>query len=445
MTRCVRMPFLLLLLLLLLLFLTAGVTHAEDVELAQLFSDRHVDGTIYIASLDGKTEYVHNDVRAEERFLPASTFKIPNTLIALDEGVITDENEIIKWDGVERDWDVWNKDHSLTTALPVSCVWFYQELASRVGDDTYLRHLDKIEYGNMKTGSAVTTFWLEGDLSISAREQVTFLKKLYNNELPYKAEHVAALKKIMIVGSGEGYAIHAKTGWVLREENQYGWFVGYVDTGVDAWFFAINIDINEKSDAVYRQEIAMKALELKKIIPSQKGEEMSEEIRIVERVEQHALYISECVGTLKLGKVMGPAYQEIMDLREKNNIECGEGDIPFTVYENVDWEQCQKKGPFAFIKMLFFYKWQLKIGIPSPESVRAEGRMETMKLAAGKYVRALHVGPYMKVGETYTKLQAFATEKDIQLKNSSIEFYLNDPRSVDAAELRTEVLIPIAE
>lgn len=234
--------------------------------LEKLFSDRNVKGTIIISSLDGKTQYLFNEKRSKTRFLPASTFKIPNTLIALDEGVIADEKEVIKWDGKDRGWPAWNKDQSLETAFPVSCVWFYQELARRVGNDRYLFHFKRLDYGNSQTGPDVTTFWLNGDLKISAEEQIAFLKRLYNEELPYKRHHIQLLKKIMIVEETPDYTVRAKTGWAMRISHQHGWYIGYVETKGQVWFFATNIDIHKKSDALYRKEITMAALKLKGII-----------------------------------------------------------------------------------------------------------------------------------------------------------------------------------
>jgi beta-lactamase class D len=253
-------------LILISIFLSAGIVNAEDSCLEKLFSERNLEGTIVISSLDGMTEYLYNKNRSEKRFLPASTFKIPNTLIALDEGAIANEKEIIKWDGEDKGWDLWNKDQSLETAFPISCVWFYQELAKRVGNSEYLSHLDKMHYGNKMTGSDVTTFWLEGDLKISAREQIDFLKTLYNDQLPYKKEHLTILKKIMVVDETPQYVLRAKTGWTMRIKHQIGWYVGYVETSGQVWFFATNIDIKKKSDSNYRKEIAMEALQAKGII-----------------------------------------------------------------------------------------------------------------------------------------------------------------------------------
>lgn len=252
------------------MLVTIATVNAEEPSLAKLFTERNVEGTIIISSLDGRTEYFYNKARSEKRFLPASTFKIPNTLIALEERAIVNEKEIIKWDGKDKGWSSWNKDQSLETAFPISCVWFYQELAKRVGNSKYLSHIDKLHYGNKMTGSDVTTFWLEGDLKISAREQIDFLKKLYKDQLPYKNEHLKILKKIMVVDEKPQYVIRAKTGWAMRKKNQHGWYVGYVETSGQVWFFATNIDIKRKSDATYRKEITMEALKLEGILPYNK-------------------------------------------------------------------------------------------------------------------------------------------------------------------------------
>ena len=247
-------------------FFNVGMAKAEESNLAKLFSERNLKGTIIISSLDGKTEYLYNKARAEKQFLPASTFKIPNTLIALDERAVLNEKEIIKWDGKDKGWGPWNMDQSLESAFPKSCVWFYPELAKRIGNINYLSHLDRLNYGNKKTGPEVTTFWLNGDLEISAREQIDFLKTLYKEELSYKKSYIQLLKKLMIVDKNPQYTISAKTGWAMRINNQHGWYVGYVETDKKVWFFAINLDIVKKHDAIYRKEITMEALTIKGII-----------------------------------------------------------------------------------------------------------------------------------------------------------------------------------
>ena len=168
----------------LIFFLLANFLFAEDLELKKLFDKRALTGTIVISSVDNKTVFISDDKRAKEQLTPASTFKIANTLIALEEKAVKDELEIIKWDGKDKGWKPWNQDHSIKSGFPVSCVWCYQELAKRVGLDKYHQHLKQLNYGNMQTGGNLTRFWLDGDLKISALEQIEFLQKLYKNDLP---------------------------------------------------------------------------------------------------------------------------------------------------------------------------------------------------------------------------------------------------------------------
>jgi beta-lactamase class D len=240
--------------------------YGEDPDLAKLFTDRNVYGTIVIQSQDGGKTYIHNDQRANRRFIPASTFKIPNTLIALEEGAISDEKEIIKWDGNDKGLPAWNKDQSIETAFPSSCVWYYQKLAERVGKDKYKSWLQKIKYGNEQAGPDLTTFWLEGDLRISAVEQIAFLKNLCAKQYPFRSSSFELLGRVMLVERTSAYAMWGKTGWAQRVVPQVGWFVGYVEAGGKVWFFATNMEIAKPEDAGLRRQITMEALKLKGII-----------------------------------------------------------------------------------------------------------------------------------------------------------------------------------
>lgn len=222
--------------------------------------DNGLNATIIVSSLNTKKEYVINKERSVEGFLPASTFKIPNTLIALQEGAVADADEVIKWNGKDYGWSEWNKDQTLRTAISSSTVWVYQELARRIGFEAYDEYLKEMNYGNGKTGGIVDTFWLEGDIRISAKEQIEFLKKLYNEEFAFDKEHYALLKELMIVEKNDEYVIRAKTGWAQRVEPQTGWYVGYVETSNDVWFFALNLEVVERTDADYRDKLVFSYL-----------------------------------------------------------------------------------------------------------------------------------------------------------------------------------------
>lgn len=251
--------------LIIVYFLFSAQAIAEDKAIANFFNLYGVDGAIVISSLHSGQIFIHNDARANRRFSPASTFKILNTLISLEEKAI-EENDLLKWDGHHYDISDWNHDQTLESAFKVSCVWCFQELARRVGADKYRHYLSKIAYGKLSEPFNETTFWLDGTLEISAVEQVEFLKKVYQRSLPFKPSTYETLRQVMIVEQKPTFTIRAKTGWATRVNPQVGWYVGYVETLSDVWFFATNIDTRDENDLAMRQKLTSEALLEKGII-----------------------------------------------------------------------------------------------------------------------------------------------------------------------------------
>lgn len=235
---------------------------ANDEAINSLYSAQGVEGTLLIESMTGDVQYTNNSAKAAQAHIPASTFKIPNTLIALEEGAIKDQFEIIKWDGIEREYAAWNVDQTLASAFARSCVWCYQRFAKQIGEDRYLYYLAAFDYANKKTGGDVTTFWLEGDLRISPREQINFLRKVYLQQLPVSDRNLNILKEVMLVEQTPTYKLWAKTGW----QGLDGWYVGYLEVGDEVWFFAHHMIINDQADLPLRRTLVMEALKLKGII-----------------------------------------------------------------------------------------------------------------------------------------------------------------------------------
>jgi beta-lactamase class D len=238
----------------------AGKTvDSETNSVQDIFLSEGISGTFVAASLGGDTIYVHNAARSIERFSPASTFKIPNTLIALDSQIVESESSTFTWDGTDRGIEKWNKNQTLETAFKVSCVWCFQEIAREVGVEGYESALSRLDYGSQNLGKQIDSFWLNGSLEISAVEQIAFLRKLYNYDLPFRREHVDILRQIMIVQTTQQHVIYAKTGWAGTEP-QVAWYVGFVETSEGTWLFAMNMRVDHPEQAMLREELSLRSL-----------------------------------------------------------------------------------------------------------------------------------------------------------------------------------------
>jgi beta-lactamase class D len=232
----------------------------------EVFDKYKCNGTIVLYKTSSKETKTFNAERADSGYLPASTFKIINSLIALETKAVQDINDTIKWDGVDRGWHKWNRDQTIKTGFPISCVWFYQELARRIGEKNMQQWIDTVGYGNSNICCQIDNFWLEGELRISANEQVKFIERIINNKLPFNSSIQERVKKVMISDSTAKYVMHSKTGGGLRVPEQVGWFVGYIETDKGIWITVLNIDLNTKEDSKYRKQIVYDILKIEGII-----------------------------------------------------------------------------------------------------------------------------------------------------------------------------------
>lgn len=234
-----------------------------------------VVGSLVLFDQKNNTHVFYNAAWFKEPFIPASTFKICNSLIGLETGVIPDENYVIKWDSVVRQNPDWNHDTDLKTAYKNSTVWYYQELARRVGGERMKTWLDKAAYGNADISGGIDQFWLKGGLRISPAQQIDFLKRLHDNTLPFSQRSVDIVKKIMIDTQGEGYTVRAKTGWGEQNHREIGWFVGYLETSDNVIYFANCVQMPDTSTNYVnfdnsRKEVVYKVLEYLKYLPAAK-------------------------------------------------------------------------------------------------------------------------------------------------------------------------------
>ncbi|HEV2845323.1 MAG TPA: penicillin-binding transpeptidase domain-containing protein, partial [Thermoanaerobaculia bacterium] len=186
--------------------------------------------------------------RCRERMPPFSTFKIPKSIIALETGVVADPDAMVRWDQKKRPaqshWpEGWKRDHCLRSAFKGSAVWFFQEVAVKVGAKRMAEHLRRFRYGNQDISGGIDQFWLASSLKISADEQVEFLRALLEGRLGVSQRSRDILRDVMVYEQKPGYTIRAKTGGgPVGPGKALGWLVGYVESNDNVFIFALNTD-----------------------------------------------------------------------------------------------------------------------------------------------------------------------------------------------------------
>jgi beta-lactamase class D len=260
-------------LLLILLLTIPGLTLCSGPEtqvspaLAKLFDDAEVNGTFVLYDVSDNRFIFHNQTRAETRFIPASTFKIPNSLIGLATAAVSDVNEVIPYGGKPQFLKIWEQDMGLRDAIKISNVPVYQELARRIGLERMSENLALLDYGNKDIGTVVDTFWLKGPLKISAVEQVKFLALLAQGELPLPGDIQQSVREIIQIEQADGWVLHAKSGWTTTPTPDLGWWVGWVVKDKGIFSFALNIDMPNKGDSAKRTELGKASLKISGVIP----------------------------------------------------------------------------------------------------------------------------------------------------------------------------------
>ncbi len=247
--------------------LSLSDARAEDERIAKIFASHGAQGTMVIAGLRDDRTVIHNDARAIVRFTPASTFKIFNTLIALQEKAVEGRSSVLRWDGRRHDFADWNRDQTLESAFRVSCVWCYQAFASKIGAEPYRNHIRGADYGVLREPFEVTEFWLDGSLRVSALDQIELLRKIHRRVLPFDTETYELLQQLMVVERTPQFVLRAKTGWGARAEPQIGWYIGSLETRGETTFFALNLTVKREADLQLRQRIVREALGAHGLLP----------------------------------------------------------------------------------------------------------------------------------------------------------------------------------
>ncbi len=222
----------------------------QDDSLGKYFTENKVDGCFAIMdNASGKFTVFNLGRYRDSSYLPASTFKIVNSLIGLQTGKIVNDSMIIKWDSVKRWKEDWNKDLTMYEAFRVSSLPYYQEVARRIGKDTMQLWLDSLKYGaqydtqKVVIRGAVDSFWINNNLKVTPDQQLGLVKKLYFDQLPFFKSYQEMVKRAMLFENNTNYRLGYKTGLGYRENgNILGWVVGWVEENGHPYFFVLNTE-----------------------------------------------------------------------------------------------------------------------------------------------------------------------------------------------------------
>jgi beta-lactamase class D len=220
----------------------------ERADLRRFFEAERVTGTIALFDSEDGVTSCSDLERCARGYVPASTFKIPNSMIALENSVVDDPETALPWDGKRYAVESWNQDHTLRTAMQVSCVPCFQAIAKKIRPEHMADWVTRLDYGNHDISGGIDRFWLSGNLRISPLEQLDFLRRFDGNALPISERTADIVRDIITLDVGPDHVLRGKTGMASppNEPQEVGWFVGWVELGERRIFFATAIDGHEE-------------------------------------------------------------------------------------------------------------------------------------------------------------------------------------------------------
>ncbi|MBF0124402.1 MAG: class D beta-lactamase [Magnetococcales bacterium] len=236
----------------------ASVQH--DPELVTIFRRAGVEGNFVLIDTNRQQTIVSDVTGSQRRFMPASTFKVLNALIAIEAGVVQEESEIFPWNGAPLPIKAWERDLTLKEAMAVSAVPVFQEIARRIGLERMRQQVSRVGYGNSEVGSMVDRFWLDGPLAISAIESAQFMARLARRELPFSPQALDRLRRILPMESFGPTRLYGKTGLAASGKPIIGWYVGWVEQQDKIAAFALNILMKSTEEAPLRKSLTAEAL-----------------------------------------------------------------------------------------------------------------------------------------------------------------------------------------
>lgn len=233
--------------------------NCSKIDLTNYFGD--YEGSFVLYDLKKDTWKIHDLEHATLRVSPNSTYKIYNALFGLEKQIISPEDSLIPWNGNNYPFEAWNADQTLPTAMNASVNWYFQAIDEQLGVSFVQEYLQKMGYGNEDLSGDFSSYWMESSLKISPIEQVELLIQLQNQSLGFAPENVKAVKDAIHISSSSFGNLYGKTGTGrVNGQDLNGWFIGFVESTENTYFFATNIHAADYADGSTAAEITLSLL-----------------------------------------------------------------------------------------------------------------------------------------------------------------------------------------
>ncbi|WP_408869631.1 class D beta-lactamase [Commensalibacter oyaizuii] len=241
-------------------------TTKQAEKIKQLFDASHVQGVIVINDQGNISIYGNAVQRASTQYVPASTFKMLNALIGLENNKVTPD-EIFLWDGKKRALPAWEKNMTIGEAMRLSAVPVYQELARRIGLTLMQKEVKHAHFGNEKIGTKVDRFWLDGPLKITPIQESKFAYQLAYKQLPFKKTTQEKVQRMLLILKKDSYKIYAKSGLGTDLKQKVGWLTGWIEQPNGKKIaFSLNINVPSSIDLSLRERLVYRSLTILNII-----------------------------------------------------------------------------------------------------------------------------------------------------------------------------------
>lgn len=233
--------------------------HVNYKDYSSYFGDNEGSFVLYDMKMDEFTLYNHD--QSTLRVSPNSTYKIYSALFGLESDVIATDHSTLEWNGRNYPYESWNKDQDLSSAMANSVTWYFQYVDKQLHTDAIQTHLEQIGYGNANISGGLEEYWMESSLRISPVEQVELLHAFYMNEFEFKEKNTQAVKDALQLDEKNGRVLSGKTGTgMVNGKSTNGWFIGYIETSENTYFFAANIQAENQATGSNAADIALSIL-----------------------------------------------------------------------------------------------------------------------------------------------------------------------------------------